>query len=231
MANPRCSGWWNTSAAAACATCSIAADFLEPSQALVVGLEACRALAAAHERGIAHTELTPSKLVFGTDRRLRIVDFGMAELIGRAAWAEPATVATHVARYASPEQALGLDVGPKTDVYALALCLLEAVTGSGAVRLGLDGLNACCPRRQVDARFGRHRLAGVGHRTCGAAGGCGSFHCRRIRSTALVQAAEKLPRPEPIPIVAAALLEPADMRRPSDPTGGVERPARFNRRT
>ena len=103
---------------------------LQPSQALVIGLEACRALDAAHQRGLVHTELTPSKLVFGTDKRLRLIDFSMAELLGRAAWAEPATVATHVARYASPEQALGLPVDAKTDVYALALSLLEAVSGS-----------------------------------------------------------------------------------------------------
>ncbi len=102
---------------------------LEPSQALVVGLEACRALDAAHSSGVIHTELTPSKLVFGDDARLRIVDFAMAELLGAESWAEPATLATHVARYASPEQALRLDVDDKTDVYALSLCLIEAITG------------------------------------------------------------------------------------------------------
>ena len=62
-------------------------------------------------------------------RRLRIVDVAMAQLLGAEAWQEPATVATHVARYASPEQALGLDVDEKTDVYALSLCLIESITG------------------------------------------------------------------------------------------------------
>ena len=52
------------------------------------------------------------------------------QLLGAEAWSEPATVATHVARYASPEQALGLEVDAKTDVYALSLCLIEAITGS-----------------------------------------------------------------------------------------------------
>ena len=108
---------------------SIVGDSSTPSQALVVGLEAARALEAAHSRGIVHTELTPSKLVFGEDARLRIADVAMAQLLGAEAWHEPATVATHVARYASPEQALGLDVDEKTDVYALSLCLIEAITG------------------------------------------------------------------------------------------------------
>ncbi len=180
--------------------------FLQPSQALVVGLEACRALDAAHQRGVAHTELTPSKLVFGADRRLRIVDFGMAELIGRAAWADPATVATHVARYASPEQALGLDVGPKTDVYALALCLLEAVTGK--VPFSSDSTVSTLAARvdklmPVSADLGS--LASVIERS-GRPEADDRFTAAEF-GRALVQAAETLPRPEPIPIVAAALFD------------------------
>ena len=104
--------------------------YLDPSQALVVGLEACRGLDFAHRKGLVHTELTPAKLVFGDDRRLRIVDFGLARLLGAHDWAEPATVATHVARYSSPEQALGQPIDGKTDVYSLALILVEAVTGT-----------------------------------------------------------------------------------------------------
>ena len=103
--------------------------YLDPSQALVVGLEACRGLDYAHREGLVHTELTPAKLVFGDDRRLRIVDFGLAQLLGAEDWSEPATVATHVARYSSPEQALAKPLDGKTDVYSLALILVEAVTG------------------------------------------------------------------------------------------------------
>ncbi len=103
---------------------------LSPSQALMVGLEACRGLDYAHRRGLVHSEVTPSKLVFGDDRRLRIVDFGLARLLGEPYWVEPATVPTHVARYCSPEQALGQPIDGKSDVYSLALVLVEAVTGA-----------------------------------------------------------------------------------------------------
>ncbi len=197
---------------------------LQPSQALVVGLEACRALDAAHQRGIVHTELTPSKLVFGADRRLRIIDFGIAELLGRAAWSEPATVATHVARYASPEQALGLGVEPKTDIYALALCLLEAV--EGAVPFAAESTVATLTARvgklmPVSADLGS--LAAVIERA-GRPDADDRFTAAEL-GRALVQAAENLPRPEPIPIVAATIFDPAEMRQPSDPTGGVTRPA------
>ena len=178
---------------------------LAPSQALVVGLEACRALEAAHSRGIIHTELTPSKLVFGEDARLRIADFAMAQLLGAEAWEEPATVATHVARYASPEQALSLDVDEKTDVYALSLCLIESITGK--VPFAGDSTVSTLAGRigklmPVTADMGS--LASVLER-----GGRPDSDDRWTApefAQALVAAAEALPRPEPIPVLATSLF-------------------------
>jgi serine/threonine-protein kinase len=178
---------------------------LSPSQALVVGLEAARGLEAAHGRGIVHTELTPSKLVFGEDARLRITDFAMAQLLGAEPWTEPATVATHVARYASPEQALGLDVDEKTDVYALSLCLIESITGT--VPFAGDSTVSTLAARigklmPVTADMGS--LASVLER-----GGRPDSDDRWTASEfgrALVSAAEALPRPEPIPVLASSLF-------------------------
>jgi len=45
---------------------------LTPSQALVVGLEVCRALDYAHKRGLVHHDLRPSSIVFGEDRKVRV---------------------------------------------------------------------------------------------------------------------------------------------------------------
>jgi serine/threonine-protein kinase len=178
---------------------------LAPSQALVIGLEACRALEAAHGRGVVHTEVTPSKMVFGEDGRLRIVDVAMAQLLGVEAWAEPATVATHVARYASPEQALGLQVDAKTDVYALSLCLIEAITGN--VPFAGDSTVSTLAARvgklmPVTADMGS--LASVLER-----GGRPDSEDRWTANEfakALVAAAETLPRPEPIPVLASSLF-------------------------
>ena len=198
---------------------------LTPSQALMVGLDACRGLDFAHQNGLVHTELTPSKLVFGDDRRLRIVDFGLARILGEEEWREPSRVATHVARYASPEQAQGLDVDGKTDVYSLALILIEAVTGS--VPFAAESTVATLAARvgrlmPVDADLGP--LASV------------LEHAGRPepaeRSTAaqfgraLVQAAPKMTRPAPIPMLTTSLFvqDPSAMRRPDDPTGGIARP-------
>ncbi len=197
---------------------------LDPSQALVVGLEACRALDVAHQRGIVHTEITPSKLVFGEDRRLRIVDFALAELLGEETWENPANVPTHVARYASPEQALGMEIDAKTDVYALSLSLIEAVTGS--VPFAGDSTNSTLALRvgklmPVSADLGS--LAAVLER----AGRPDS----EDRSTAaefgkgLVQAAQTLPRPEPIPLIATGLFT-AGARPPARRPDGWARPPR-----
>ncbi len=197
---------------------------LEPGQALVIGLEACRALDAAHQKGLFHTELTPSKMVFGSDRRLRIVDFGMARLLAEPAWVDASAVPTHVARYASPEQALGLPIDAKTDVYALALVMIEAVTGS--VPFAADSTVATLAGRvdkllPVSADLGA--LASVLERA-GRPESPDRFTAAEF-GRALVQAAPRLSKPEPIPIVSSGRFDTTAMRRPTDPTGGVERPA------
>jgi serine/threonine-protein kinase len=198
---------------------------LTPSQALMVGLEACRGLDFAHRKGFVHTELTPSKLVFGDDRRLRIVDFGLARILGERDWEEPSRVATHVARYASPEQAEGKPLDGHTDVYSLALILIEAVTGTVPF-VGESTVATLSARigklMRVSADLGP--LAAVLERA-GRPEPSERFSASQF-GRALVRTAEKLPRPAPIPILATSLFEdPAKMRAPNDPTGGIARPA------
>jgi beta-lactam-binding protein with PASTA domain len=103
---------------------------LSVSQALVLGLEAGRALDAAHRRGFVHRDIKPANLLFGEDGRLRVADFGLARALSEAAWTEPGDGLIGTARYAAPEQASGVRVDGKADVYSLALVLIEAVTGS-----------------------------------------------------------------------------------------------------
>lgn len=102
---------------------------LTPSQALVVGLDACRGLAHAHGRGLVHRDLKPANLCFGEDARLRIADFGLARALAETGVTDHEGHLVGTMRYAAPEQARGERTGPKADVYALALVLVEAVTG------------------------------------------------------------------------------------------------------
>lgn len=103
---------------------------LSASQALMIGLEATRALEYAHRRGIVHRDIKPANLLFGEDGRLRVADFGLARALAEAGWTEPQGAVLGTARYASPEQAQGESVDGRADVYSLGLVLIEAVTGS-----------------------------------------------------------------------------------------------------
>jgi serine/threonine-protein kinase len=102
---------------------------LSPAQGLVVGLEAARALEHAHRQGFVHRDIKPANLLFGADGRLRVADFGLARAIAEAGWTEPTGAVLGTVRYASPEQARGETLDGRSDVYSLALVMIEAVTG------------------------------------------------------------------------------------------------------
>src|SRR4029453_19401678 len=102
---------------------------LSAAQVLVIGLEAARALDYAHRQGFVHRDIKPANLLFGSDGRLRVADFGLARAIAEAGWTEPAGAVLGTARYASPEQARGESVDGRSDVYSLALVMVESVTG------------------------------------------------------------------------------------------------------
>src|SRR5215207_8219820 len=201
---------------------------LSPSQALLVGLEASRGLDYAHRRGFVHRDVKPANLLFGEDRRLRIADFGLARAIAEAAWTEPDGVVLGTARYASPEQARGLAVDGKSDVYSLALTLVEAVTGQ--VPFAADTTVATLMNRldklmPVSAELGP--LASVLERA-GRPEPAERYDAGEL-ARALVHAAERLPRPAPLPLVPVLPSDaPADddttlvsvpaVRRPDDTT-------------
>ena len=102
---------------------------LSVPQAVAIGLEAAEGLAYAHARGFIHRDVKPANLLFDEDGRIRVADFGLARALAEAAWTEPAGALLGTARYVAPEQAEGKAVDGRTDVYALALVLYEAVTG------------------------------------------------------------------------------------------------------
>ncbi len=102
---------------------------LSLAQARRLGSEAASALDHAHRRGLVHRDIKPANLLFDEEGRVVIADFGLARALAEAAVTEPSGALLGTARYASPEQARGLSVDGRADVYALALVLVEAVTG------------------------------------------------------------------------------------------------------
>ncbi len=211
---------------------------LSPSQAVMVGLDVCRALDVAHRVGLVHSDIRPANLVFGDDGKIRVTDLGLASLVSENLWDDPGTVSPDRARYASPEQAQNRPVGPKSDVYSLCLTLLEAVTGQ--VPFTGDSTVATLANRvdrllPVSADLGP--LAAVFERAARPDATDRSSAAEFGR--AMVQAAERLPRPAPIPLISAGLFAeasvvpsipatsgpPADTVDAAASTGGTPPPA------
>ncbi len=188
---------------------------LTPSQALIVGIDVCRALDAAAKQGITHGDLRPSRLVFGLDRRVRLVGFG-------APLRPLDSLGVDQALYAAPELAEGGARGASSDIYSLALVLIEAMTGE--VPFAGDTVANCFANRAgklmpVSAEFGA--LAQVLERA--GRPDATERHSPREMGSALVQAAEKMARPTPIDIVGGGLLDEAvSESAPTSPTSPTD---------
>ncbi|MER6937149.1 protein kinase [Nocardioides sp. NPDC000441] len=93
-------------------------------------VQAARTLAAVHAQGIVHRDIKPSNLVYDSDRRIRIVDFGIAQL---ARLGDQRLTSTHDVvgslGYLSPERGSGGEVGPPSDIYSLGCVFYEMLTG------------------------------------------------------------------------------------------------------
>jgi tRNA A-37 threonylcarbamoyl transferase component Bud32 len=103
---------------------------LPVDHALRIARSVAGALDAAHARGLVHGDLKPSNILLDADGEPRLVDFGLGRVLTAGVAAADASAAD--LRYLSPEQVAGRRVGPKSDLYALALVLYELLTGRAA---------------------------------------------------------------------------------------------------
>ena len=172
---------------------------LSPSQALMIGLEAASALDYAHRRGLVHRDVKPANLLFDEEGRLCVADFGLARALAESAWTEPDGVVLGTARYASPEQVQGSAVDGRADVYALALVLVEAVTGQ--VPFAADTTIATLMARLHQPLNAPAAMGALGPALERAAAPDREdrFDAAGL-ARALDAAAAQLPRPAPIPV-------------------------------
>jgi serine/threonine-protein kinase len=97
---------------------------LSPSQALAVGLDVCRALHFLHGKGWVHGDVRPANIFLGDDLRVRLAGLGLKRVVNSE------QMSIEQASYAAPEIATGQQPTEQSDVYSLALTLLEMITGT-----------------------------------------------------------------------------------------------------
>ncbi len=103
---------------------------LSPEEGAYVGMEVCRALDYAHRRmKVVHRDITPRNVMLDEEGQVKLIDFGIAA---------PALVAGHEILgspgHMPPEQVEGKELGPPTDIFAVAVLLMEAWTGVAPFR-------------------------------------------------------------------------------------------------
>src|SRR5207247_7357570 len=98
---------------------------LSLNESLDIAIQVCGALAAAHHAGIVHRDIKPENIMLRRDGYVKVLDFGLAKLTEQHEPTTPAQAADNVnissglvmgtVKYMSPEQALGLQVDPRSD--------------------------------------------------------------------------------------------------------------------
>jgi serine/threonine protein kinase/Flp pilus assembly protein TadD len=120
---------------------------MQSRQALEIVIQIAGALQAAHEAGITHRDIKPENVMLRPDGYVKVLDFGLAKLIEKGESKVDTEAATRIksstdpgtimgtVNYMSPEQARGLKVDARSDIFSLGVVCYETLTG----RLPFDG--------------------------------------------------------------------------------------------
>ena len=116
----------------------VAGGALPPGEVVMIARQLANALAAAHDRGVVHADVTPSNVLVvdagndpssGGELHVKLVDFGLAELAGEGLRDENPEFVLGTPAYISPEQLRGLAPTDRSDQYGLGAVLFELLTG------------------------------------------------------------------------------------------------------
>src|SRR5262245_26890832 len=115
---------------------------LPVNEALTVARQTAEALEAAHAKGIIHRDLKPANIKAPSGGAVKVLDFGLAKAIGEDTSRDLSQLATihatqegmilGTATYMSPEQARGLPLDKRTDIWAFGCVLYEMLAGRKA---------------------------------------------------------------------------------------------------
>jgi serine/threonine protein kinase len=105
-----------------------------------LGVQLAEGLAAAHQQGVVHRDLKPGNLIVTDDRRLKILDFGLAKLLRPVSETAVSVTLTETQAaagtlpYMPPEQLRVENVDARSDIWAAGTVLYEMATGRRAFR-------------------------------------------------------------------------------------------------
>ena len=106
---------------------------LPVSEAVAYAIEIGRALECAHMHRLVHRDVKPQNVLIDPDGRAKVTDFGIARSLESHGLTATGRV-LGTTDYVSPEQALGHEVTPQSDIYSLGVVLFEMLTGEPPFR-------------------------------------------------------------------------------------------------
>ena len=101
---------------------------LNVRESLRIVKDIARALAHAHSNNIVHCDIKPHNILVAPDGQVKVADFGIARAVSSATMSFTGDVVGSV-HYFSPEQAQGISITPKTDIYSLGVVFYELLSG------------------------------------------------------------------------------------------------------
>lgn len=113
---------------------------LSPEQGLQFIRQIASALGYAHSQGLIHRDVKPANILFRADGTAVLSDFGIAKSLDDSTQFTQVGFAVGTPNYMSPEQARGLDIDGRADLYALGVVLYEILVGE-LPYMGTDALS------------------------------------------------------------------------------------------
>ncbi|MBF8778169.1 protein kinase [Pseudomonas fulva] len=187
------------------------AEGLSPEQALGYLRQIAQALGYAHAQGLVHRDVKPANILFRADGTAVLSDFGIAKSLDDRTQFTQAGFAIGTPSYMSPEQARGLDIDGRTDLYALGVVFHEMLVGA-LPYAGTDALSTALahltePLPELPVEHGRYQsvLRGLLAK---------EPEQRFANAAELLDALERLPEPQ-VPRQDATVVAPLSLGLPA----------------